>query len=364
MASYSFEHVAIRALATAVPDHVKVFDQSTPKVQRFVKQIGIEQVHISVTEQTPVDLGYVALNEALAQSGWDASCLDLVVFDTQTPDYMGGVGDGSFLHHYLDLREDCAVFDLSVGCAAFPYALSVACAQLSVASSIKRVAVVMGDSQWIYFANAEAIAQKKTMLVGEGVGVILLERVASEVPPIKIELYAQGHGYKSLSFHHGIKNAWRRAAAYEMPDGGEMYLQGASCGTYMDGSDISDFAKVKICAEIKAHCAPTFASDFDYYVFHQANQSILDEIAANLGLDSSKVPSSLKHFGNTYCASAILTMCDQLCGKQGPLHIFNASYGVGLAWGFTDLVVPAEVICPIVATAHRFDEHFLKPLED
>ena len=160
------------------------------------------------------------------------------------------------------------------------------------------------------------------------------------------------------------KNAWRRAAAYEMPDGGEMYLQGASCGTYMDGSDISDFAKVKICAEIKAHCAPTFVSDFDYYVFHQANQSILDEIAANLGLDSSKVPSSLKHFGNTYCASAILTMCDQLCGKQGPLHIFNASYGVGLAWGFTDLVVPAEVICPIVATAHRFDEHFLKPLED
>ena len=37
MASYSFEHVAIRALATAVPDHVKTFDQSTPKVQRFVK---------------------------------------------------------------------------------------------------------------------------------------------------------------------------------------------------------------------------------------------------------------------------------------------------------------------------------------
>ena len=42
MASYSFEHVTIRALATAVPDHVKVFDQTTPKVQRFVKQIGIE----------------------------------------------------------------------------------------------------------------------------------------------------------------------------------------------------------------------------------------------------------------------------------------------------------------------------------
>ena len=96
MASYSFEHVAIRALATAVPDHVKTFDQSTPKVQRFVKQIGIEQVHISVSEQTPVDLGYVALNEALAQSGWDASCLDdgLAVFAADAGVVVGhGAGD-------------------------------------------------------------------------------------------------------------------------------------------------------------------------------------------------------------------------------------------------------------------------------
>lgn len=43
---------------------------------------------------------------------------------------------------------------------------------------------------------------------------------------------------------------------------------------------------------------------------------------------------------------------------------FVKQIGVGLAWGFVDLVVPAEVICPIVATEHRFDEHFLKPLTD
>ena len=122
----------------------------------------------------------------------------------------------------------------------------VACAQLSVARSIKRVAVVMGDSQWIYFANAEAIAQKKTMLVGEGVGVILLERVASEVPPIKIELYAQGHGYKSLSFHHGIKNAWRRADAYEMPDGGEMYPKSSKFSEWLKFSRSQDYTILTI----------------------------------------------------------------------------------------------------------------------
>lgn len=143
-----------------------------------------------------------------------------------------------------------------------------------------------------------------------------------------------------------------------------MDLQGASCGTYMDVVAVSTFAQVKVCDESARHMGPTLAQDFDYYVFHQANQSILNAIAAKLSLASDQVPSSLAHFGNTYCASAILNICDQLCSKQGPLHIFNASYGVGLAWGFVDLVVPAEVICPIVATEHRFDEHFLKPLTD
>ena len=41
MATYHFEHIAIRALATAVPAHIKRFDQSVHKVQRFVKQIGV-----------------------------------------------------------------------------------------------------------------------------------------------------------------------------------------------------------------------------------------------------------------------------------------------------------------------------------
>ena len=43
-------------------------------------------------------------------------------------------------------------------------------------------------------------------------------------------------------------------------------------------------------------------------------------------------------------------------------HIFNASYGVGLSWGFSDFVVQPNIVCPIVDTDHRFDEHFLKPI--
>ena len=114
MSTFSFSNISLRAFAAAAPSNVIQFNTTERRVAKFVKQIGIEQVHISVTEQTPVDLGYVALTHALSRVNWQANELDLVIFDTQFPDFYGGSGDASLIHHYLNLREDCAVFDLPV----------------------------------------------------------------------------------------------------------------------------------------------------------------------------------------------------------------------------------------------------------
>ena len=366
MSCFSFSNIAIRSIAAAVPSYIKKFDTSSTKVARFVKQIGIAQVHISVTEQTTVDLGYIALQRTLEKVGWSAQELDMLIFDSQTPDYLGGVGNSSLLHHYMHLREDCAVFDITVGCPAFPYSLAVGCSMLNSNTNMKRMAIVMGDNQWCYFSGIEAIEQKPTLLVGEGVGAILLEKVGADssedIAPINIQLFSQGDGYKCLSFHFGTKNAWRRSDRYEMPDGGILELKGASNGTYMDGVAVSEFVSGKICDSIKEHYGDSLANNFDYFVFHQANQQLLNKLGDSLGLPRVKVLSSLQQYGNTYCATAIITICSHLTSIKEKAHIFNASYGVGLSWGFSDFVVQPNIVCPIVDTDHRFDEHFLKPI--
>ena len=89
MASFSFFNIAIRAISTAVPVDVKKFDLSDRQAARFVKQMGIEQVHISLSEQTIVDLGYVALKQALAKANWSTDDLDLLIVNTQSPDFAG-----------------------------------------------------------------------------------------------------------------------------------------------------------------------------------------------------------------------------------------------------------------------------------
>ncbi len=72
MSTFSFAQLAIKCVAAAVPAHVHTFDQSSRRAARFSKQMGIDEVHISVTEQTALDLGYVALKQALAHVGWQA----------------------------------------------------------------------------------------------------------------------------------------------------------------------------------------------------------------------------------------------------------------------------------------------------
>lgn len=372
MSSFQFSHVALRGFAAATPDHLIKFDTSDRRVARFVKQMGIEQVHLSVTEQTAVDLGYVALQQALKQADWTSSDLDLVIFDTQSPDFLGGAGNAALIHHYFNLRPDCAAFDMSPGCAAFPYALTVACSMLQIPGDIntKRIAVIIGDIQWSAYKDRETMLAQPHHLFGECTGVILLEAVsASSSPEIKTALFADGHGYKHLFSAPALRDAWHLDAdQLVLPNGTIMDYRCNSRGdgknvffSYMDGMAIHEFSTTTVVESIKQHVGAAL-KDYDYYVFHQANRQIINTITTRLELDPAKVLISLDQYGNTSAASALTTICHNLHDLDHPAHIFNASFGVGLNWGFSDFVIEPGTVSAIIETNHHFTEHCLKPI--
>ena len=45
-----------------------------------------------------------------------------------------------------------------------------------------------------------------------------------------------------------------------------------------------------------------------------------------------------------------------------PARIFNASFGVGLSWGFSEFVLEPGTVSAIIETDHHFTEHALKPV--
>lgn len=361
MSSFSFEQISIKAVAAAVPAHVHTFDQNSRRAQRFSQQMGIDEVHISLTEQTSLDLGYVALTSALEHVAWSAQELDLVVFNTQSPDFRGGVGDSLLLHKYLNLREDCAVFDLPVGCAALPYLMAVAGSMMSCAHDIKKVAILAGDTKWMQYQNPEEISAKAIHLSGEGSGVMLLERNNESVPSLSVEIFSQGKGYLNLFNLPSLKNAWHRSEEYILPDGAHWNVGSSDSKNYMNGMAIHEFVTQEVCSRLKERWG-TKLPNYDFYAFHQANQQILNSLCTSLGLPPERMLSSLKHYGNTSTASVFITLCDHATELKEGGHIFSASYGMGFTWGFIDLVLPPNAVLPIVPTGHRFTEHMLQPV--
>lgn len=361
MSSFSFEQISIKAVAAAVPAHVHTFDQSSRRAKRFSQQMGIDEVHISLTEQTSLDLGYVALANSLEYVGWPAQELDLVIFNTQSPDFRGGVGDSILLHKYLNLREDCAVFDLPVGCAALPYLMAIAGSMMSCAHDINKVAILAGDTKWMQYESSEEISTKAIHLSGEGTGVMLLERNSVGTPSLNVEIFAQGKGYLNLFNLPSLKNAWHRSEEYILPDGARWHVGSSDSKNYMNGMAIHEFVTQEVCSRLKERWG-TKLPNYDFFAFHQANQQILNLLCTNLGIAPERMLSSLKHYGNTSTASVLITLCDNDTKLKEGGHVFSASYGMGFTWGFIDLVLPPNVVLPIVSTEHSFTEHMLQPV--
>lgn len=336
-------------------------DPANPRAEyiaQFVKQTGVLQRHISITEQTATDIGYAAMLKALERAGWEAGSLDGLIFLTQTPDFNMGTSNAFVLHNHLGLREDALVFDITLGCASFPYGLSV-CAALLQQQHIKRIAMVTGDSLWQHFLSRKELLAQSVFLHGEGCTALLLER--RDDFPMDISLHSDGKGYCFLyNPWGGSRHAWRKIHGI-LPNG-EVYKGG---GNYMDGMEITSFATMRVVDTIKCFlkCINKIIDDYDGLILHQANKQIIKTMARRLKADMSKVPMTIEHLANTDGPSVTLTMVDAYAGRQEKqLKLLVSAFGVGLSWGVVSLTLDPSVIVPMVTTSNRFDEDFLKPL--
>ena len=79
----------------------------------------------------------------------------------------------------------------------------------------------------------------------------------------------------------------------------------------------------------------TSPEDIDWVVPHQANQRILDAVAGELHLPTSKVFSHVRHYANTGSASVILALADMILKGllQPNQRLVSVAFGDGFSWG-------------------------------
>ncbi len=334
MALLQYTNVGIRGMSACVPAntiHNLAYTEhfSAEEARDITEKTGIQQRRHALPGVTSSDLCYHAAEKLIADLQVDKTEIDLLVFVSQTPDYRMPASS-ILLQNRLGLSMQTMAFDISLGCSAFVYALSVVYA-LMERSGLRKALLLDGETRSRVYSAKD---RKTAFLFGDGGTATLIERG---------EQY--GSSYFSLNSDGSREDLIKmKAGGYRYPTTIETItekvvdeygnIRSEEHG-YMEGADVFNFVLREIPPDIKrleAYAGLSMQS-MDYCLFHQANEYMNSYLAKKLKLPAEKVPSCIAQFGNTSSVSIPLTIVSQLQGKlQGAHPAMLCGFGVGMSW--------------------------------
>lgn len=350
MAFLSYSNIGIAGIAACVPKHTidnyhytQYFQEDV--VRKVVDKIGIYERRFADEHTCASDLCYAAAERLIADLQVDKSEIDVLIFISQTPDYRMPA-TAFLLQERLGLPKTTMAFDLSLGCSAFLYGLSVGYSLLQQ-PHIRKVLLLDGETRSKVYSPKD---RKTAFLFGDAGAAVLLERG---------EKY--GNSYFSLNSDGSMADTIKiEGGGYRMPSSEETLrervvdeygnIRSLEHG-YMDGDDVFNFVASKVPKDIKYLCAEVGedVKSMDYYLLHQANDFMNQFLVKKLKLDVEKVPSSIAKFGNTSSVSIPLTIVSELHNQlSGNKKLMLSAFGVGLSWGTAILQTSECHICELV----------------
>ena len=326
-------------LACAVPankvsssDFISNFGQET--VEKIVTNTGIRERRIVRNFGCTSDLCLAAAEELFAQTQVPKESVDAVIFVSQTPDYFIPATSG-VIQAKLGLPKTVFTFDVNQGCTGYTDGLIIAQGLLR-GLNMKHVLLLAGDTPSRIVASGD---QGTAMLFGDAGSATLLE--ASD------DLFyhvagTDGTGalviHQKLGYRNGLDMKNPMPPIEDLP-------------VSIDGAIVYEFTIDRVPDMVKKIMKTVNWSvdQVDAFVFHQANQYIMRNLARMTRIPMDKLPVSLDEYGNTSSASTPLTMVTRLSELlKNPAKLVLVGFGVGLAWSAVALEWCDGKICPLI----------------
>ena len=365
MAYYRLPHIKISAVASAVPKEVVELTDFADKfgadyVEKYKEQTGVKQFRKTREHQTASDLAFAAAENIIHTKNIDRDSIGALIFIAHSKDYWRPA-TACVLHKRLGLKKDCAAFDISLACSAVPYGMYVLGSMME-SSDINRALLLVGETpQKITNPNDKS----SCMLIGEGGGAFLLEKINEEGAGISGICRTFGQGYNAIIMPGGgFRNPDPPAEEFVWKDGNRRSMY----NVMMRGEDVFAFTISDIPKTIKEYMAKEekTVDDYDCLAFHQANKFILQMICKKLKVCQEKMPLCLDRYGNTSAASIPMVLGDTYGenDEEKKLNVLMSGFGVGLSWGVCSGMIRIKDILPIIETDEIFKEGIINSPED
>ena len=277
---------------------------------------------VAKTEESTAFLATQAARQALKEAQIKPEELDLILVSTVSADQMMP-GTACLVQKELGAVR-AAAFDLNAACSGFLVSYITACAYIE--SGLYQKILIIGSET---LSNIVDWKDRGTcILFGDGAGAVVLtaeeERIGERnYRPV---LHSDGNQGQALTLRSRyFSNPFKEQKISEKD-----YVQ-------MDGQAVFKFAVRKVPEVIEEVLKQNQVKkeEIKYYVLHQANLRIIEQVAKRLKEPMEKFPVNLQEYGNTSSASLPILLHE--LNRDGRLksgdRILLAGFGGGLTWG-------------------------------
>jgi 3-oxoacyl-[acyl-carrier-protein] synthase-3 len=301
-------------------------------VDKIAAKTGIRARRLAAEDETAGDLAFHAATALLQKHPQWRTEIDYLIYCSQSPDHLIP-STACVLQHRLGLSENCGAYDFQLGCSGYVYGLQMAHA-LIAAKEARRVLLVTSDTYSKYIHPGDRTVR---MLFGDGASATLIiddEEQTSALGPFVVG--TDGGGAPNLIVPAG---------GFRLPRSEQTsaeYVDAAGCvrsqnHLYMDGQAVFSFAISRVPPLVAATLdrAGLTVADIDWFVYHQANRFMLENLAICSNIPREKMVYYLEEVGNTVSSS--IPMAIEHYVNQGRIvrgqRLLLVGFGVGYSWG-------------------------------
>ncbi len=297
------------------------------------KKTGIKSRHV-VSDELVSDLACRAAEKLFDETSIDRESVDFVLLCTQSPDYFLPT-TACIVQHRLGLARSTGAFDFNLGCSGYVYGLATAKGLLA-AGIAKRLLLITAET---YSRHIHPMDRSSRTIFGDAATATCIDLEA--LPRLgEFVLGTDGSGAPNLIIPAGAM-ACRHSDETAMgitDDGGNVRSQEH---LYMNGPEIFSFTLRTVPDLVRQTLDKNNLTDkeIDLYVFHQANQFMLDTLRQKLEIEGERFFVDMEDVGNTVSSTipiALRRAVDKGLIKPGS-KVLIAGFGVGYSWGATVL---------------------------
>lgn len=336
MANMKIQRAKIAAIGTCIPPYqfntlTDESDFTEVEIQRFVKMVGVKTRHLADDSICCSDLCVAAADKIMGTLDWERDSVDALILVTHTPDHILPA-TACLIQDRLRLSDQCACFDVGLGCSGYCYGLWLATMMLAK-RGFHRVLLLVGETPArMSFKTDRSVS----LLFGDAGSATALECDNTDGPQDWFfSLHTDGSMYKDFVVEAG----GLRKRFSEDPQ--EYYIK-------MDGAGIFNFSlkRVPPLFEETIEFSGISREEIDYFIFHQANEFILKHLIKKIRLLDEKVPITIGEFGNVGGCSIPLTITQGNLNRPDirALKLMLLGFGVGLSWASAIIDLEPEAI--------------------